>query len=252
MKKIIFIKLIMIIGFIHFFQINSFGQYASLKGSPLFKNEKQNIFRDSATNILYNISYMDSLYQMGIAPFQVISNIEKEDSIIWLIKFIDKEEYSIKSKWVNNKFPLKEFTDINNNQIKLNELIGKILIINCWSISCGPCIKEMPYLNALTDSLPSNKYAFLGITFDDNASINNFFKSDKLKKYLNTQSPSFNFKIIPNQEVLLSNILGIKSYPTTFIVDQNGIIKEIIEGLYLDDNKNPKVFSHIMEILKNI
>jgi peroxiredoxin len=110
----------------------------------------------------------------------------------------------------------------------------------------------MPYLNNLKDSLNSDKYIFLGITFDDAASITNFFKSDKLKKYLNNQNPSFNFRIIPNQETLLNNILGIKSYPTTFIVDQKGIIKQMIEGLDLDAQKNPKVYSEIMDALKQL
>jgi peroxiredoxin len=51
---------------------------------------------------------------------------------------------------------------------------------------------------------------------------------------------------------LLNNILGIKSYPTTFIVDQKGIIKQMIEGLDLDAQKNPKVYSEIMDALKQL
>jgi thiol-disulfide isomerase/thioredoxin len=256
MKKIRLFKLILLIGICTFCQIDSFGQYSSLKESPMFKNGKQNVFKDSITNILYNISFMDSLYKSGKSPFQVFNNIEKGDTVIWLIKFFNEEEFkrisSIKAQWLNKEFPLKDFTDIQNIQIKSNDLHGKILIINCWSITCGPCIKEMPYLNNLKDSLNSDKYIFLGITFDDAASITNFFKSDKLKKYLNNQNPSFNFRIIPNQETLLNNILGIKSYPTTFIVDQKGIIKQMIEGLDLDAQKNPKVYSEIMDALKQL
>lgn len=256
MKKIRLFKLILLIGISTFCQIDSFGQYSSLKESPMFKNGKQNVFRDSVTNILYNISFMDSLYKIGKTPFQVISSDEKGDSIIWLIKFLNEEELkrisSIKSQWLNKEFPLKDFTDIQNIKIKSNDLYGKILIINCWSITCGPCIKEMPYLNKLKDSLNSDKYVFLGITFDDTESITKFFNSDKLKVFLNTQHPTFNFRIIPNQKTLLNNILGVKNYPTTFIVDQKGIIKQMIEELHLDAQKNPKVYSEIMDALKQL
>jgi len=230
-------------------QIDSFSQYSSLKDFPMIKNDKQNIFRDSVTNNLYNISFMDSLYKAGNSPFQMLSSVAKGDSMIWLIKFINKEELSIKSQWLNKKFPLIDFIDLNNNKISTNELTGKILIINCWNITCGPCIKELPYLNALKDSLHKKNFVFLGITDNDSASIRKFFKSDKLKKFLNNQNPSFNFRIIPNQKVLLNNVLGLKGYPTTFIVDKNGLIIHIIEGVNLDDQKNPKIYSEIMEIL---
>lgn len=252
MKNLRINKLNLLVVVITFCQINSFAQYSSLKDAPMFKNNKCNIFRDSVNNVRYNISVMDSLYKTGNAPFQVISNVEDGDSVIWLIKFIPKDFGSIKSQWLNKEFPLKDFTDIQNNIVKANELRGKILIINCWSITCGPCIKEMPYLNDLKNDLKSNKYVCLGITFDDTESITIFFKSDKLKKYLNNQNPSFNFRIIPNQKILLNNILGVKSYPTTFIVDQKGIIKQMIEGLHLDDQKNPKIYSEIMDAIKLI
>jgi len=250
MKKNRLLKISLLIGVITFCQIDSFAQYSSLNDAPMFKNNKCNVFRDTVNNVLYNISVMDSMYKRGNTPFQVISNVEKGDSVIWLIKFIPKDFYSIKSQWLNNEFPLKDFTDIQNNQIKTNELHGKILIINCWSITCGPCIKEMPYLNDLKNDLKSDKYVFLGITFDDTESITKFFKSDKLKNYLNNQNPTFNFRIIPNQKTLLNNILGVHSYPTTFIVDQKGIIRHMIEGVNLDDQKNPKIYSEIMEAIK--
>lgn len=222
-------KTILCIGIITFFYIDSSGQHSSLKDYPMFKNEKQNVFKDSVTNTIYNISVMDSMFKTGKNPFQVISDVKKGDTVIWLIKFLNEEDLrkqSIKSKWIDKEFPLEDFTDIKNNQIKTNDLKGKILIINCWSITCGPCIIEIPYLNTLTDNFNSDKYVFLGITFDDTESIKNFFTSDKLKKILNTQDPKFNFRIIPSQKVLLDSVLGVNGYPTTFIVDQKGIIKQ--------------------------
>lgn len=246
------VKFILLLMFFTISQFDSFGQYASLRDAPYFKNYKYVIFKDSATNVRYDISVIDSLYKIGKASFQLIDDVKKGDSIIWTVKFITEENNSFKALWLNKEFPLKDFVDLNNRPLKKNDLKGKILIINCWSISCGPCVKEMPYLNTLRDSLNTDKYAFLGITFDNEESIKRFFKSEKLKKYLNTQNPSFNFTIIPNQNVLLSNILGLKSYPTTFIVNQQGIIKEIIEGLKLDEHQNPKVYSEVIDILSRM
>ncbi|KXB78861.1 antioxidant, AhpC/TSA family [Prevotella sp. DNF00663] len=235
-----------------FNQIDSFGQFSSLKDSPMFKNNKHNIFRETLTNTYYEMSEMDSLYKTGKSPFQILSNIKKGDSIVWMIKFINEDDFTIKSQWLNKKFPLKDFVDIHNIQIKTSELTGKFLIIYCWSVSCGPCIKELPYLNALKDSLNKDNYILLGVTFDNSVSIRNFFKSNQLNTYLNDENPSFAFRIIPNQKEFLNNVLGVKSYPTTFIVDKKGFIKQIIEGVNLDEQKKPKIYSEIMETLKRI
>ena len=71
-----------------------------------------------------------------------------------------------------------------------------------------------------------------------------FFGKNKTKK--------ISSGIIPNQKTLLNNILGVRSYPTTFIVDQKGIIKQMIEGVNLDDQKNPMIYSEIMDAIKLI
>ena len=252
MKKIRLFKLILLIGINIFCQIDSFAQYPSLNDNPMFKNKKYNVFRDTVTKKVYNMSVMDSLYKSGKSPFMVFDNIEKGDTAIWLMKFVPEDFGSIKSQWLNKEFPLKDFTDIQDNKIKKDSFRGKVLIINCWSISCAPCIKEMPYLNKLKDRLNSDKYVFLGITFDDTESITKFFNSDRLKEFLSTQHPTFNFRIIPNQKTLLNNILGVQSYPTTFIVDQKGIIKQMIEGVHLDAQKNPKIYSEIMDAIKQL
>lgn len=162
-----------------FNQIDSFGQFSSLKDSPMFKNNKHNIFRETLTNTYYEMSEMDSLYKTGKSPFQILKYIKKGDSIVWMIKFINEDDFTIKSQWLNKKFPLKDFVDIHNIQIKTSELTGKFLII-------------------------------------------------------------------------LNNVLGVKSYPTTFIVDKKGFIKQIIEGVNLDEQKKPKIYSEIMETLKRI
>lgn len=58
-----------------FNQIDSFGQFSSLKDSPMFKNNKHNIFRETLTNTYYEMSEMDSLYKTGKSPFQILKYI---------------------------------------------------------------------------------------------------------------------------------------------------------------------------------
>lgn len=231
--------------------LESYSQYASLNDAPMFRNNKQNFFVDTVTSATYSMEVIDSLYKTGKSPFQILGKIDKGDSLIWKISFL-KEMPSIRPMWINKKFPLPDLVDMQGNKLKDSDIKGKTMIINCWSISCGPCLTEIPYLNKLIDSLGKTKFLFIGLTFDHRDGIEKLFKSEKVKEYLKTSQISFNFTIIPEQEHLLNNVLRVINYPTTFIVDSSGVIREIIEGVFLDEQRKPKIYSEVTEAIEKL
>jgi hypothetical protein len=60
----------------------------------------------------------------------------KGDCAIGQIAFINADAISTEynKKWLNQYFPLNKF---DGTQINANNLRGKKLIVNCWSITCG-------------------------------------------------------------------------------------------------------------------
>jgi len=119
-------------------------------------------------------------------------------------------------------------------------------------VTCGPCVAEIPYLNKLVDSLAGKNVVFWALTFDEPAEIKKFLVSAKLKSFLNTENPEFKFQLIGDQNDLLNNTLGVKSYPTTFVVGSDGIIREVIEGLNLDKLQKPKAYEDIMAAVNKL
>jgi len=248
-------KRVILLSLLIFILIAGFGQYKSLIESPLYVKGKKNFYQDSVSKVIIPIEFLDSLYKENKnQPFQVLGYVSNGDSAIWKVAFIDAESISrtYREKWLNQTFPLTNFTDLNGKTVKKQTLEGKNLVINCWSITCGPCIKEMPELNLLVDSLKKKKFYFLALTFDKPEPIINFFKSQKLKDFLETDNPEFKFDIIPNQEVLLTSMLAVKSYPTTFIVNKNGKIIEIFDAVNLDKNGKPKTYAEIMQAIQKL
>ena len=243
--------LLAILSLIMISSAKSSGQYKTLAESPMFKNNKVNVFRDTANGTVYSMHLMDSLYQAGAAKFQIFNFKTRADSVYWQIRFIT-ELPTIKPKWAGKNFPFNDFTDLKGNRITPGKLKGKIIIINCWSVTCGPCVKEIPYLNKLKDSLGEKNFVFLALTYDQPEEIEKFLASDKLKKFLNIAHPEFNFHLIADQKDYLDKQLALISYPTTFIVDQKGIVSEVLEGVNLDSRQNPKSFEEIMAAVKRI
>lgn len=53
-----------------------------------------------------------------------------------------------------DKVPDVEFQLYNKGKVKLSDFIGKVVILEFFTTSCGPCIAKMPYLDSLQHALP--------------------------------------------------------------------------------------------------
>ncbi|WP_157844717.1 peroxiredoxin family protein [Chryseobacterium sp. Leaf405] len=116
---------------------------------------------------------------------------------------------------IGKHFPIENYKDQDGKNFSPNALKGKMTLINFWSTTCEPCIKELPYLNKLKESL-GNKANFIAITYDN---------KEKVDKFISTQE--FNFQHITNSSEELKSYFSLLRNSMTFIIDKNGNIKEI-------------------------
>ena len=238
-----------------FTSLGLFSQALILTKSPYYVKGKVNVLKDSATGERMPVETMDSLARLGKQQAFNLNNLwVKGDTAYWSIDFLTEAQLNDSSfwrKWLDKPFPFKDFIDLAGKRISRSDFTGKTVVINCWSISCAPCIKEFPLLNHMQGELGSKDYLFLGLTFDPPDSINTFFASAKLRKFLSPEPPIFNFRIIPGQNDLLTNQLGITGYPTTFVVNREGLIKKIVVGINYDENNRRQEFERLKDEIKN-
>jgi|GEM_PF-1992832 len=103
------------------------------------------------------------------------------------------------------------YTTLEGKHGTLSELRGKVVVLDCWFISCPGCNIEKNSLNKLVESFDGDtNVVFLSIALDDEAA---------LKQYLNHAESEF--QIVPNGSDLCSK-LGVNGYPTHIIVGRNG------------------------------
>jgi len=113
------------------------------------------------------------------------------------------------------KLPPFEATDLNNQIINTESLTGKVNVINFWFTQCKPCIKEMPFLNTLTDKYKDQDINFIALNRDEIAETKSLLDKQK-----------FNFRIIPDSEILIKKTFNmIWPYPFTIVTDnQNKVV----------------------------
>lgn len=115
----------------------------------------------------------------------------------------------------------------NGKPVSMNDLKGKVILVNFWATWCGPCIKEMPDLSKISEELKGKDFEMIGM---------NVFQQEGSKKvsdFLKTNPVSYTV-LDGNQEVVdafgLADGKNIEAVPTTFIIDKNGKIAETIVG----------------------
>jgi peroxiredoxin len=104
--------------------------------------------------------------------------------------------------------------DLEGNSVSLADYRGKVVFVNFWATWCPPCRAEIPHFVELVNQYGKDGFAILGISVDDPKDQNKI--------------PGFKEKYKINYPILLSNgqvandYGGIRSIPTTFVVDREG------------------------------
>lgn len=97
---------------------------------------------------------------------------------------------------------------LDKSSYSLKDIKDKHLIINIWATWCAPCIKEMPYLTSLEDRLNKEEWQLVLISDEELEKIISFKEKREIK-----------LEMLKATESL--SAVGIKAYPTTYVIDKN-------------------------------
>ncbi len=159
------------------------------------------------------------------------------------IKSVDFKENLKKFNqcFIGNKAPNFIAKTTDGKTIELNNLKGNVVVINFWFISCRPCVAEIPGLNDIAEKYKTDKIQFIGITSDSKVDLDKFYKT-KVK---------FNFKTIPNNENIYNNIFMLQNgFPTTILIDKEGIIRLVTSGGRIDKNASDEIKSKLIPYIE--
>jgi len=119
----------------------------------------------------------------------------------------------------NNISVPKEFKLNNGKIIKIDDLEGKIILLDFWYRGCLPCVKSIPELIKLQDKYQDD-IVIIGINDSDNQKDVTNYLNYKKANYLST------YKMKNN----ISKELDITAFPTTIIIDKKGEIVQTVVG----------------------
>ena len=128
-------------------------------------------------------------------------------------------------------------TDLNGGQRLLSEFKGKVVVLNFWTTWCSDCRVEMPAMEKLYQHFEGRGFAMLAVDLRESPkTVQHFFDTHKLS-----------FTALIDNDGQVGRSFGIRSIPTTFIIDQSGgIVGKVLGSLKWDDSAAVALFERLI------
>ncbi len=119
---------------------------------------------------------------------------------------------------VGQPAPKAAFTYMEGTTGSLSDFSGTAVLVNFWSSSCAPCVREMPALEKLHEQL-GDEVGFLGIDVGDNLTEGEGMVTRTKVTYPQARDPKSQ----------LVTAFGGTGLPTTVVIDATGKVVAIYD-----------------------
>jgi len=108
---------------------------------------------------------------------------------------------------------------INDQELSLSDYRGQKVFLNFWASWCPPCRQEMPDMQRLHENYGEEVVILAVNVGESKSTAANFMMQNDL-----------NFTVAMDQDKNTARNYLVRGIPTSYFLDQNGIIKEKVVG----------------------
>jgi len=123
---------------------------------------------------------------------------------------------------IDSPAPPVSFKTLKNAEPKPLADLGKPLLVNFWSTTCGVCLAEMPHLSAIYREYQPKGFEMVAVAMPSDR------PSDVVEM---SESGEWPFLVALDFDGKVGKAFGdIRVTPTSFLIDENGILVEKMVG----------------------
>lgn len=119
--------------------------------------------------------------------------------------------------------------DIDGNTVSSDVFSeSKLTMVNVWATYCNPCLSEMPGLGELAGEYAPEEFRIIGIISDvpEDGDGELLSQAEALIEQTNANYTH----LLLNKSVYSALLTDVTAVPTTFFVDENGVVLDTVVG----------------------
>jgi cytochrome c biogenesis protein CcmG/thiol:disulfide interchange protein DsbE len=131
---------------------------------------------------------------------------------------------SSRVKASGDRKPAPDFSlkDADGKTVQLSDYRGKVVLLNFWATWCGPCKIEIPWFIDFEREHKDQGFAVVGISMDEDG-------WQAVRPFIS--EAGINYRVLLGNDSISQLYGGVEALPTTFLIDRDGRIASVHEGL---------------------
>lgn len=142
------------------------------------------------------------------------------------------------------------------NYDQLQELIashkGKVVVMDCWSTSCEPCVKEFPNLVAIHKKYGPEKVACISLSFDYEGLGKPEDVMPVVQEFLQKQGATFDNVLGTEDSETLYKKMELASVPAVYVYDRDGKLAKRFDNEDASKPEDAFNYEHVGKLVEEL
>lgn len=160
--------------------------------------------------------------KIGAVLFLIAGVVMVEEAIrLWPDQATIIHEKAEKNEHGNPLAPDIELYDLDGNLVKLSDYEGTVVFLNLWGTWCPSCKLELPDIQKLQEREDVAVVTLVNGSYRESG-------PESVKAFMDANN--YDFTVLYDTDGTYFSKFGIRAYPTTFMIDEEGYVFGYVEG----------------------
>ncbi|HMD07609.1 MAG TPA: redoxin domain-containing protein [Candidatus Acidoferrum sp.] len=129
---------------------------------------------------------------------------------------------------------------LDGQHISLDDLTGKVVLIDFWATWCGPCREALPHMQQIAKKFQGQPLVVLSVSLDSDEQKWKDFITKNGMTWVQYRDGGFTGPV--------ANLFGVKAIPQTFTIDADGVLQDQHIGDASIEGKLKKLVARAQEL----